>query len=52
MLKPTDNITVGRVTLPYNELLRGWLTPLGHVINNPLKAQRIAEQLNGSITLH
>lgn len=52
MHKPTDDITVGRITLPYNALFRGWLTPLGHVINNPLKAQRIAEQLNGNVTLH
>ncbi|MBL1518016.1 DUF1317 family protein [Klebsiella pneumoniae] len=25
---------------------RGWLAPGGQVIRNPLKAQRVAEQLN------
>ncbi|EOF5964903.1 DUF1317 family protein [Salmonella enterica] len=47
MTNPHDNIRVGSVTLVYSSLRRGWLAPGGHVIQNPLKAQRVAEQLNG-----
>ncbi|HCR5260082.1 DUF1317 family protein [Escherichia coli] len=46
MTNPHDNITVGKVTLVYSTLRRGWLAPGGMVIQNPLKAQRVAEQLN------
>lgn len=46
MTNPHDGITVGSVTLRYSMLRRGWLSPDGQVIKNPLKAQRIAEYLN------
>ena len=46
MTNPHDNIRVGSVTLVYSSLRRGWLEPGGQVIQNPLKAQRVAEQLN------
>ncbi|EPV6100099.1 DUF1317 family protein [Escherichia coli] len=46
MTNPHDGITVGSVTLPYSTIRRGWLLPGGKVIKNPLKAQRLAEQLN------
>lgn len=46
MTNPHDGITVGSVTLRYSMLRRGWLSPDGQVIKNPLKAQRLAEQLN------
>ncbi|EAA8821681.1 DUF1317 family protein [Salmonella enterica subsp. enterica serovar Isangi] len=46
MTNPHDNITVGKVTLVYSTQRRGWLAPDGQVIQNPLKAQRVAEQLN------
>jgi len=52
MQKPDDPITVGRITLPYSALLHGWLTPDGLVIRNPIKAQRIADELNNSIVIH
>ncbi|ENY9449009.1 MULTISPECIES: DUF1317 family protein [Enterobacteriaceae] len=41
-----DNISVGSVTLVYSNLRRGWMLPGGMVIQNPLKAQRLAEELN------
>ncbi|HHT7517987.1 TPA: DUF1317 family protein [Klebsiella oxytoca] len=46
MTNPHDNIRVGSVTLVYSSLRRGLLAPGGQVIQNPLKAQRVAEQLN------
>lgn len=46
MTNQHDGITVGSVTLRYSMLRRGWLSPDGQVIKNPLKAQRIAEYLN------
>jgi len=46
MTNSHDNITVGKVTLVYSTRRRGWLAPGGHVIKNPFKAQRVAEQLN------
>ncbi|MEN0626663.1 DUF1317 family protein [Phytobacter ursingii] len=46
MTSPYDNITVGRVTLVYSVRSRGWITPAGLVIKNPIKAQLIAERLN------
>ncbi|HFL4765533.1 TPA: DUF1317 family protein [Escherichia coli] len=48
MTNPQDGITVGSVTLPYSMLRRGWVSPDGQVIKNPLKAQRIAEQMHNS----
>ena len=41
-----DNIRVGSITLVYSTLRRGWLAPGGQVIQNPLKAQSIAEMMN------
>ncbi|MCU5775195.1 DUF1317 family protein [Winslowiella arboricola] len=52
MQKPDDPITVGRITMPFSHRQGGWLTPQGHVIKNPIKAQRIADQLNSSIVIH
>lgn len=46
MTNPHDNICVGSITLVYSALRRGWLVPGGNVIQNPLKAQRIAELMN------
>ncbi|MDT7076467.1 DUF1317 family protein [Citrobacter amalonaticus] len=46
MTNPHDNITVGKVTLVYSTLRRGWLAPGVQVIRNPFKAQRIAELMN------
>lgn len=46
MTNPHDSIRVGSVTLVYSYLRSGWMTPGGKVIKNPLKAQRLAEQLN------
>lgn len=41
-----DAITVGKVKCIYSVLHRGWLMPLGEVVRNPLKAQRLAELMN------
>lgn len=46
MTNPYDYIRVGGVTLVYSSLRRGWLAPGGKVIQNPLKAQRVAELMN------
>ncbi|AVO94095.1 DUF1317 family protein [Klebsiella pneumoniae] len=46
MTNPHDSIRVGNITLVYSSVRRGWLAPGGQVIKNPLKAQRLAEQLN------
>ncbi|EEU9533592.1 DUF1317 family protein [Escherichia coli] len=46
MTSTTDNIRVGSVTLIYSVTRRGWIAPRGKVIKNPLKAQRLAEELN------
>ncbi|GAL57131.1 hypothetical protein EV102420_06_00050 [Pseudescherichia vulneris NBRC 102420] len=46
MTNTTDNIRVGSVTLVYSVNRRGWIAPRGKVIKNPLKAQRLAEELN------
>ncbi|POP42526.1 DUF1317 domain-containing protein [Superficieibacter electus] len=46
MNSPYDKIRVGSVTLNYSFPLRGWVTPSGKVIRNPLTAQRVAEELN------
>ncbi|WP_162287029.1 DUF1317 family protein [Pantoea stewartii] len=52
MQKPNDPITVGKVTLNYSELLKGWVLPDGTVIKNPIKAQHLAEQINDAIIIH
>ncbi len=41
-----DAITVGKVKCMYSVLHRGWLMPSGEVVRNPLKAQRLAEELD------
>lgn len=41
-----DNIRVGSVTQVYSIVKRGWVYPGLSVIRNPLKAQRVAEELN------
>ncbi|EOV8179475.1 MULTISPECIES: DUF1317 family protein [Klebsiella/Raoultella group] len=41
-----DDIRVGAVRLPYLKEKKGWLTPWGDVVSNPLKAQRLAEELD------
>ncbi|WP_313112619.1 DUF1317 family protein [Pseudescherichia sp.] len=46
MTNTTDNIRVGSVALVYSVSRRGWVAPRGKVIKNPLKAQRLAEELN------
>ncbi|MET4997539.1 DUF1317 family protein [Enterobacter hormaechei] len=38
-----DGIRVGTLCLPY--IGNGWLMPWGEVVSNPLKAQRIAEEI-------
>lgn len=44
-----DSITVGRVTLPYSTLHKGWITPNNNVTTNQFKAQAIAEKLNSQL---
>ncbi|WP_270488935.1 DUF1317 family protein [Enterobacter ludwigii] len=46
MTNSHDNIRVGSITLVYSSLRRGWLVPGGPVIQNPFKAQRLAELMN------
>lgn len=41
-----DDIMVGNICLPWLADKGGWLLPWGEVVSNPLKAQRIAEDLN------
>lgn len=41
-----DDIRVGAVRLPFLKLKNGWLMPWGDVVSNPLKAQRLAEELD------
>lgn len=41
-----DDIRVGAVRLPWLKEKNGWLLPWGEVVTNPLKAQRLAEELN------
>ena len=43
MTNSHDDIQVGSVLMMYSPVRRGWITPDGSVITNPLKAQRIAE---------
>lgn len=39
-----DDIVVYGIRLPYI-IGRGWLMPSGQVVTNPLKAQRLAEDM-------
>ncbi|WP_038153595.1 DUF1317 family protein [Trabulsiella guamensis] len=41
-----DNIRVCSVIFVYSVLKRGWVYPGLSVIKNPLKAQRLAEEIN------
>lgn len=47
MTNSKDDIRVGRVWMRYSEQYQGWIAPGGRVVRNPLKAQRVAEQING-----
>ena len=38
-----DDISVGTLCLPF--IGNGWLMPWGEVVSNPLKAQRIVEEI-------
>ena len=46
MTHPHDNIRVGAITFVYSVTKRGWVFPGLSVIQNPLKAQRLAEEIN------
>ncbi|WP_072163154.1 DUF1317 family protein [Escherichia coli] len=46
MKHPHDNIRVGAITFVYSVTKRGWVFPGLSVIRNPLKAQRLAEEIN------
>ncbi len=46
MTHPHDNIRVGAITFVYSVTKRGWVFPGLSVIKNPLKAQRLAEEIN------
>ena len=46
MTHAQDEIRVGAVRLPWLESKRGWLLPWGETTSNPLKALRLAEELN------
>ncbi|HGV3449401.1 TPA: DUF1317 family protein [Raoultella planticola] len=41
-----DDIRVGAVRLPFLKEMNGWLMHWGEVVRNPLKAQRLAEDLD------
>ena len=46
MTHTQDEIRVGAVRLPWLKEKDGWLLPWDDVVTNPLKAQRLAEELN------
>lgn len=46
MTHAQDEIRVGAVRLPWLKEKNGWLLPWGEVVTNPLKTQRLAEELN------
>lgn len=46
MTHPHDNIRVGAIIFVYSVTKRGWVFPGLSVIRNPLKAQRLAEEIN------
>ncbi|EPB9582379.1 DUF1317 family protein [Escherichia coli] len=52
MTHTQDEIRVGAVRLPWLKEKNGWLLPWDDVVTNPLKAQRLAEELNESRWLH
>ncbi|MBU5567861.1 DUF1317 domain-containing protein, partial [Escherichia sp. S69_ASV_4] len=49
MKHPHDNIRVGAITFVYSITKRGWVFPGLSVIRNPLKAQRLAEEINNCL---
>ncbi|WP_172742650.1 DUF1317 family protein [Citrobacter youngae] len=46
MTHAQEEIRVGAVRLPCLKEKNGWLLPRGEVVTNPLKAQRLDEELN------
>lgn len=42
----TDDIRVGAIRLHWLEEKQAWLLPWGMTTSNPLKAHRLAEELN------
>jgi len=52
MQKPNDDIRVGIIIFTYSSILRGWIAPDGELVKNPIKAQRMAEEMNRNITIH
>ncbi|EGM8092764.1 DUF1317 family protein [Escherichia coli] len=44
--RPATHIRVGAITFIYSVTKRGWVFPGLSVIRNPLKAQRLAEEIN------
>ncbi len=45
-----DNIRVGGVTVYYRPASGGWHCPGTGIVKNPLKAQRLAEELNARLS--
>ncbi|EFB1613280.1 DUF1317 family protein [Escherichia coli] len=43
---PSNDTTLGAITFVYSVTKRGWVFPGLSVIRNPLKAQRLAEEIN------
>lgn len=41
-----DNIRLGKITIVYSAMQRGWVYPGLSPVRNPFKAQRLAEELN------
>lgn len=52
MKHPHDNIRVGAITFVYSVTKRGWVFHGLSVIRNPLKAQRLAEEINNKRGLY
>jgi len=52
MQKPNDDIRVGIIIFPYSKIFGGWIAPDGELVKNPIKAQRMAEEMNRNITIH
>jgi len=52
MKTPNDDIRVGIIIFPYSSILRGWIAPDGELVENPIKAQRMAEEMNRTIIIH
>ena len=52
MEKPNDNIEVGVIIFVYSKIFRGWISPEGILVKNPIKAQRMAEEMHRSLAIH